>query len=172
MADFNILVVDTTGGPAARHPKQSSQTTFDFKSVRIGSSLFHIQEVGGKLDLGGAPLTNFSDSLVIGDLLTPSLITAAGGIVLPSAAKRTLVFVAGNGGPVTITAGTQITPPSGVQVFDEVTVAGVAASDTNWVELNNGTGLIQNGLCRIIDGSSITYYYDGAVYREKCRNDI
>lgn len=78
--------------------------------------------------------------LVTGTSSSPTLITAAGGIT-PTGVWDELIFVAGNGGAIDITANPQIV--AGTRPGQRLTLVGSHA--TNYVLLDSGTGLNING---------------------------
>jgi hypothetical protein len=89
------------------------------------------------------------------------LITAAGGIAAPTN-QRQLYFIAGNGGPIVVTANPQI--GAGTTVGQEILIRVPVGSNT--VELNDGNGLSLNG-SMIIGGPGQSAFYgvwDGSVW--------
>jgi hypothetical protein len=77
-------------------------------------------------------------------------------------------FIKSDGGPVTMTANPQV---------DACTVVGktiviTGTSDTDTVMFVDGNGLLLNGNWTAKNGSMITIYWDGTMYREASRNDI
>ncbi len=99
---------------------------------------------------------------------SPNLISAATGIAI-SGHLREVQFIAGNGGPIDpITHNPQI--QAGVTTGQELIIQGT--NDTNYVTLNNGTGLDLNGPCKLVEGSRIYLMWDGTLWGEVSRNDI
>ena len=102
-----------------------------------------------------------------GTRTSPNLITAVGGISIADQ-QREFQFIAGNAGPVVVTANPQIEP--GTIIGQELLLTGTHASNT--VSLANGTGLLLNGSCVLALGSTLYLIWDGNTWREISRNDI
>ncbi len=92
---------------------------------------------------------------------SPTLITAAGGITSTSN-QRQIIFVAGNGGAVNITANPQIS--AGSIIGQELRLVGRSATDT--VQLDNGTGLSLNGTTVLGLDDVIDLFWDGSNWVE------
>jgi hypothetical protein len=102
-----------------------------------------------------------------GAFYDPVLITAAGGIpVLGSV--REVIWVAGDGGPVTVTAVPQIAP--GTTIGQELYIFGT--SDDAMVILHNGDGLTLNGTVSLVNHASIYLVWTGLTWNEVLRNDV
>lgn len=97
---------------------------------------------------------------------SPVLVTAVGGLTA-AGAQREIKFIAGNGGPVTVTATPQIA--AGTIIGQELTLRGT--NDTNTVALGDGNGLLLNGACTLRNGSSLALLWDGTLWVEVARND-
>jgi hypothetical protein len=94
-----------------------------------------------------AAVKSYTDSYgftpnVIGTAGSPSLITAAGGIVLTNIGYVNVIFIAGNGAPITITANPQITAPT---MVGQILII-ISVSATNTVTINTGTGFTLSGM--------------------------
>lgn len=103
-----------------------------------------------------------------GSFASPILISAAG--ITPGDPQKTSLhmFVASTGGAVTVTGNPAI--DDGTWVGQELTLEG--CSDTDYLILNHGNGLVQNGPVTLKLGSMITYRWNGTYWVEKGRNDI
>lgn len=104
---------------------------------------------------------------VTGSTGTPGLITAGTSIPVANV-NREMKFIAGNGGPVTMTANPQVAAPT--TIGDELVLRGT--NDTNSVTVNHGTGLILNGPYVLKNGSWLYLQWDGTNWGEVGRNDI
>lgn len=98
---------------------------------------------------------------------SPVAITAPGGIT-PNDILRELQFIAGSGGPVVVSASPQIA--AGNITGQELVL--ICNHATNSVTLNNGTGLLLNGPCTLVDGGCLSLVWDGSVWSEVSRNDM
>lgn len=117
---------------------------------------------------GGGGGGSSSGFFVSGTGAAPILITAAGGIIPPNF-RRVLMYIAGNGGAVTVTKNPQIA--AGNIDGDELELVGTSA---NSVTLNNGNGLVNNGPWIGAVASRILYYWNSAQARweEGARNGL
>lgn len=100
--------------------------------------------------------------VVTGSTASPQAITAAGGIAFSGGASRSMWFVAGSGGAVTVTATPQIA--AATTVGQELIVVGT--SDTNTVTLNDGNGLATNGPITLYNHYAAYFVWDGSVWFE------
>jgi len=85
--------------------------------------------------------TGVSPLVVDGNRAAPQLITAAGGLAFAGTQAFTKKYIAGNGGPIVVTANPQIA--AGVSDGQQMTIQGTNAVDT--VQLSDGNGLALNG---------------------------
>lgn len=109
--------------------------------------------------------TAVSPLTVVATRGAPTLITAVGGIAFTSTTVLTKNYIAGNGGPVIVTANPQIA--AGTVDGQELTLQSRDA--TNTVEIQDGTGLVLNGPWIGGLDSSITLTWDTVNWVEKCR---
>lgn len=116
-----------------------------------------------------SPPAGSSLALVTGTYASPTSITAAGGITSHPYSKE-IQYVVGNGGAIDIVASPQIS--AGTTEGDGLTLIGT--SNTNTVQLDNGTGLSINGPCVLGAGSSITLAWSDSndLWIEVSRNDV
>lgn len=106
---------------------------------------------------------------VSGSSATPVVVTAAGGIVIPSpGAPRSVLYMKSNTGAFSITANPQITPPT--VDGSELDVMGTDAN----ISISDGTGFLLNGPLTSAPGSMWTFVADlsAGVWRYKTRNGI
>lgn len=117
-----------------------------------------------------SPMAGFINQRLINTTsTTPSSITAAGGVTLAAGgAYDERQYVVGSGGAVDITAIPQIT--AGVQDGAEVCLIGT--SDTNTVQLDNGDGLVLNGVAVLGQYDQLCLNWDSgsSQWIEKSRN--
>lgn len=106
-------------------------------------------------------------SYVYGSRASPQLITAAGGITFNGNALE-IQFIAGNGGPIDLTADPQIS--DGTSVGQILVLIG--CHDTNTVKFDNGTGLDGNGNRTLGNDSCVAYMWDGTDWLEIFYNNI
>lgn len=104
---------------------------------------------------------------VTGTRASPTLITAVGGIT-PTGQGIEIMFVAGSGGPIDVSANPQIA--AGTQVGQQLVLVG--RDDTNTVYLEDGNGLKMNGPVTLSADSTITFVWDTVSWVELNRNDL
>lgn len=107
---------------------------------------------------------------VTGTLAVPIAITAAGGITPTNTLAGLtvwdeIIFVKGNGGPVTITANPKIA--AGVAVGQKLSIYGT--DDTNTLTIANGTGDSENGDVILGQDDYIEYVWNGTTWSERNR---
>lgn len=102
-----------------------------------------------------------------GTFYAPVLITAGGGLT-PLGSVREVIWVAGDGGPVTVTAVPQIAP--GTTIGQELYIFGT--SDDAMVIFHNGDGLTLNGSVSLVKNASIYLVWTGLTWNEVLRNDV
>lgn len=107
------------------------------------------------LPIGGS---SSSGSLIAvsGSRAAPNLITAAAGIAFTSTASFTKIYIAGSGGPITVTKNPQIAAGTA----DGQVIILQSTNGTNTVTLANGTGLVLNGTWVGGLSSSVTLSWD------------
>lgn len=105
--------------------------------------------------------------IVSGSPDEPKLITAVDGIGLTNV-SREMIFLKGDGGPVIVTASPRI--QRGIVQGQELAIFGV--DDTDSVTLQNGNGLLLNGVCVLKNGASLYAIWRGDVWCEVGRNDV
>ena len=103
-----------------------------------------------------------------GTSASPQAVTDVGGVPTSGVSDET-IYVSGTGG-VTVTANPQVT--AGLVEGQRLTLVGT--SDTDWVELSNGTGLQLNGPCRLTSAAELVLSWNAtaAVWRERGRNGM
>jgi hypothetical protein len=121
-------------------------------NTTTGTGLAWINPTGGALVLTGSRAS-------------PEAISAAGGIAFTGVNSRNLWFVAGDGGPIDITANPQIA--AGSSDGQELKIIGT--SDANYVTLDHGTGLSMNGSYDLSLDKSIEFVWDGTNWTETNR---
>lgn len=104
---------------------------------------------------------------ITGTAVSGQAITAAGGVT-SAGTNSEIQYVVGSPDAVVVTANPQIS--AGVATGANLKLVGTDSTKT--VSLNNGTGLILNGLCVLKQGSTIELVYDGTNWCEVSRNDI
>lgn len=97
---------------------------------------------------------------------TPTNVSA-GTTVTIAAVQRSLIYVQGNGGPVTMTANPQLTT-SGIAEFSELVIRG--RSDANTVTFVNGNGLALNGPAVLGADDTLSLIFDGTAWVESSRS--
>lgn len=102
---------------------------------------------------------------VTGTRTSPSLITAAGGVSFSGTNYSNMKFIAGDSGPITVTANPQIA--AATNVGQKIVLVGRDA--TNTVTLSDGTGLSLNGSWVGGLDSVLELVWDGAVWVEATR---
>lgn len=102
---------------------------------------------------------------VTGSRGTPTLVDATPAITIQNSGIQK-VYVAGNGGPVTVTANPQI--PVGTIDGQELILVG--RDDTNTVTYSNGTGLSLNGPVVLTEDLTIRLSWDGTNWVEMSRS--
>ena len=98
---------------------------------------------------------------------SPVLI-ATSGISILSNVVRQIQYIAGNGGPVTVTSNPQI--QAGTINGQELELVGT--DSTNTVTLSDGNGLKLNGNITVGQYTSIKLVWDGSIWREQIRNGL
>jgi hypothetical protein len=83
-----------------------------------------------------------------------------------SADDRQARFLASTGGAVTVVASPQVA--AGTNIGQDLLLTGT--SDTDYLELNDGNGLKQNGAVLLKSGQTITYFWTGSVWKETSRS--
>lgn len=96
----------------------------------------------------------------------PTAIVLASGIEFAGKQPKNIWFVKGPASGGTIAANPQIA--AGAFVGQELELVG--CSDADYLALNHGNGLVQNGEVILEADDSITYSWDGTNWREKCRS--
>jgi len=92
-----------------------------------------------------------------GSLASPNIITAAGGVSSTSD-QRQYQFVISSGGAVVVTANPQVS--AGTIVGQELIIEGT--SDTDYITLNDGTGLSLNGSIDLKNRKKLFLVWNGA----------
>lgn len=100
-----------------------------------------------------------------GSVASPTLITAAGGVIFSGSAYTNVYFIEGDGGAIDITADPQIS--AGNAVGQRLTLISQDAANT--VTLEHGTGLDLNGAWVGGANSSIELMWDGSTWIELSR---
>ncbi len=114
-----------------------------------------------------APVTNGAFlSTTLGTEGFPILITAAGGLSFVSPQERNQRFIAGDSGPVTVSANPQIT--IGSTLCQVILLIG--QDDTNTVTFVDGTGLSLNGSATLGLNKTLKLMWTGSVWLEISRN--
>lgn len=114
------------------------------------------QTLGGS---GGGALS------VTGTRASPIAITAVGGISFTGTDSRQMWFITGDASPITVSANPQIAAAS--TVGQELILVG--RSDTNTLELSDGTGLSLNGSMTFVENSVLGLVWDGTNFVEMFR---
>jgi hypothetical protein len=109
--------------------------------------------------------------IVFGTRASPLSITAAGGITSGAGQMSTtsmyqILFIAGNGGRIDITASPQIEGHTVVGALMTI----IATSDTNSVQFDYGTGLDLNGTFMMGNSYILELMWDGTNWLEVARN--
>jgi len=113
----------------------------------------------------GLPPVSGSGYTTFGTYGAPATIAAASGV--PSSTdQRQARFVKSAGGSVVITANPQVAP--GSVLGQEMLLQGT--SDTDYIELNDGTGLALNGPVQLTNRQIISLFWDGVVWVETSRS--
>lgn len=105
----------------------------------------------------------------VGTYAAPILVVAGTAIdpTIEVSKDAYLVFVAGNGGPVDMSADPQIVAPGRAGITLQI----VGTSDANTVKLDNGAGLNQNGPRTLKSKTSISYIsIDANTWQEVSRD--
>jgi len=102
-----------------------------------------------------------------GSIGSPNNITAGGGITPLPLAKRQIIFVQGDSGPVEVTAAARV--GNGADLGNEIFIVG--CSDTNWVGLADGNNLRLNGDKTLVNGSVLGLIWDGSDWLENSWRD-
>lgn len=102
---------------------------------------------------------------ITGSRASPTLITAVGGIAFSGAAYDNIAFIAGNAGPITVTASPQIA--AGTAVGQHLLL--ISRDATNTVSLADGTGLSLNGAWVGGLDSQLGLVWDGTNWSESFR---
>lgn len=105
---------------------------------------------------------------IVSTYASPTLVTAAASIdpTIEASKDEYLMFIAGNAAPQDMSANPQISAPGRAGI--RLTLVGT--SDSNYVTLENGTGLALNGPCDLVDKSSITLIsIDASTWQEESR---
>lgn len=107
--------------------------------------------------------------IIVGTSSAPVVTTAVGGVTV-GGNDYEVQYVVSDGGAIVISANPQI--QAGTLDGERLTLIGT--SDTNTIELNNGTGIRTNGACVLKNNSVITFVWDdtAGVWDEESRNDI
>lgn len=96
----------------------------------------------------------------------PAAITVGGGISFSSTRVITAKFIVGDAAPIDITANPQIAAGSSV---GQILVL-IGTDDTDYVLLEDGTGLGSNGPCELGDGKVWAAMWSGSVWQEIFRS--
>jgi hypothetical protein len=117
--------------------------------------------------MGGGGGGGGSSWIVTGTFIAPIAITAGGGIT-PSGAPLQLIYIAGSGGPVDVTAVPQIAAGNAEGDCLEL----IGTSNVNTVLLEDVTGLALNGAWLAQAGSVLGLRWDAtsALWRERYRS--
>lgn len=102
---------------------------------------------------------------LVGSTGSPSLITAAGGIAFTGSNYANIWFIAGNAGPVTITANPKIA--AGSSIGQLLTLIG--EDNTNTVTITDTNGVSLNGTWVGALNSVLHLVWDGSVWVETSR---
>lgn len=148
---LGYVVLEATSSTAFKTAGSATNIIENAKIFRFGSG------AGG----GGALIRNGS-----GTRASPTNVSAASTISV-SNLSNSLIYVQGNGGPVTMTATTQITT-AGINEFNTLVVRG--RSDANSVTFVNGNGLALNGPCTLGADDTLTLIFDGTNWCEQSRS--
>ena len=103
---------------------------------------------------------------VTGSVASPTAITAAGGIT-PSGYSNELAYVESDGGAVNITANPQIA--AGTSSGETLTIYGT--SDTDYIILEHGNGLVMNGSMAVKKDETIKFIWNATSWAETSRNN-
>lgn len=103
---------------------------------------------------------------ITGSVASATAVTTAGITVL--GAGWEIIFIKGNAAPIDITANPQVSV--GAKVGDRLTLIGT--DSTNYVDFEDGTGLLLNGAWRALNGSVLDLLWNGSVWLEIGRNDL
>lgn len=173
------LTLPTTGTLATREAAETFSGAKTFSSAMVLSEIvtpsaapassvrlyaksddkvYRMDSGGNEKEIGGGAL------IVSGTRASPNSILAASGITAP-ANSRTLMFVQGSGGAVTVTANPQLS--AGSTLGQELILVG--RSDTNTLTLSDGTGLSLNGAMTLYADSVLTLVWDGTNWTETSR---
>lgn len=139
----------------------SGSSAAEFKTLVAGSNISIIHG-SGSVTISS---TAASSPAINGSRASPTLITAVAGLAFAGTNYTNYWFIAGNGGPVTVTANPQIA--AGTNVGQLLTIIGRSATDT--VTFQDGTGLSMNGAFKAALDSSITLLWDGTNWTELSR---
>lgn len=112
------------------------------------------------------PTIEFANPTVTGTFASPSQIVAGTGIVISDATIE-IIIVEGSGGPVDISVDPQI-PVATVEGSQLILIG---ASDTNTVQLDDGTGLSLTGTMTLFDESNITLTFRDGLWNETSRKN-
>lgn len=146
----------------------TNQTLYAIYTVASGGGAY-VQSVSStpniNLAVSGGNLTATFIYTINGTSGAPSLITAVGGISFSGSQFFTKSYIAGNGGPIVVSASPQIAAGSvdGQQLMLQ------SKDATNTVELQDGNGLAMNGPWIGGLNSVISFTWDGALWVEISR---
>jgi len=110
-----------------------------------------------------------SGRIVSGSFASPFIITAAGGIPTTAGTDQD-IYIVSNSGEVNITSNPQIS----LGVIDGQTLRLIGTSNTNYIILENGTGLSLNGEWLSYSESILTLRWDNgsSLWREVSRSEL
>ena len=111
-----------------------------------------------------APAIGSLERQVTGTRAAPTAITVTG--ITPGGYNIEMIFVAGSGGAIDVTANPQIV--AGTTTGQELNLVGT--SDTNTVTLEHGNGLILNGTCELDSETVLNLLWDGTAWLEMSRS--
>ena len=124
-----------------------------------------ILDVDDNFTSASAPTIGGTGPVVTGSIGAPELITVSGISVIDVANE--MIFIAGNGGAIDITADPQIEAATATGSI--LTLFGT--SDVDNITLENGNGLKLNGSILMDSGKVLSLVFDGVDWSEVARNE-
>lgn len=134
-----------------------------FLSLKAGTNITLALDGLGHVVINAAS-TGYTRT-TFGMFSAPILINPATGIIPTTDADQTWWVAPNVAGAQVVTASPQIGP--GTTVGQRLTLKG--ASPTDYLIIDTGTGVSQDGVINIIDAQSITYEWDGSRWAEDAR---
>lgn len=160
-----IIIKNEDTNPVAAN-RIVTGTNLDLSVENGGAVILVYSALAGRWNVIGGGGGGGGAMVVSGTRGLPNNITAVGGISFAPGTQRNKIYVQGSGGAVDITAIPQI--QAGTIDGQEMLVCG--RSDTNTVQLDNGTGLVLNGGALLGVDDCISLSWDTVNWVEISRN--